>query len=161
MELWDVFGIINTGWLHHPAFKKWCVSCERGFADNLGEESQVAAPSRDSSATCLCLSLRNEERNLWALPGRNLSLDMLEWAPWGRAHHSHTRWLCTAKPQNAALGAGLQISVLCRFFRGHPPRCHLALLCRGWWLGWSLWGWHLQVRYHRVKSTMGKCLVDF
>lgn len=75
MELWDVFSIINTGWLHHPAFKKRCVSsCERGFADNLGEESQVAAPSRDSSATCLCLSLRNEERKLWALPSRNLSL---------------------------------------------------------------------------------------
>lgn len=67
----------------------------------------------------------------------------------------------TAKPQNAALGAGLQIPVPCRFLRGCPPGCHPALLCQGWWLGWSLWGWHLQVRYHRVKSTMGKCLVDF
>lgn len=40
----------------------------------LEEESQVAVPSRDSSATCLCLSLRNGERHPWALPGGNLSV---------------------------------------------------------------------------------------
>lgn len=43
-ELWDVFSIINTGWLHHPALKNGVCSRGEGFADSLGEQSQVPVP---------------------------------------------------------------------------------------------------------------------
>lgn len=67
----------------------------------------------------------------------------------------------TAKPQNAAFGGWFADFLSWAGFSGvsHPgatcPCCARAA-------GWSLSGWHLRARYRAgVKSTMGKCLVDF
>lgn len=80
----------------------------------------------------------------------------------------HCSWNAphAAKPQNAALGAGLQISVLCRTLRvlqGSPTSVPPQVLCQGWWLvplRLAPPGALSQPRAG-VKSTMGKCPVDF
>lgn len=84
MELWDVFSIINTGWLHHPAFKKMvCVVLVREdlqtalerrarwlFPAGTAVPLVSASPSgtgREFSGLC-----RGESEPV---------LEMLEWAP--------------------------------------------------------------------------------
>lgn len=48
----------------------YAVLVREDLQTTLEEESQVAVPSRDSSATCLCLSLRNgEETSLGSARG--------------------------------------------------------------------------------------------
>lgn len=145
---------------------------ERGFADNLGEESQVPVPAGTAVplASASPSGMGREISGLcWVGICACFGLDMLEWAPWGQAHHSHMRWDNTALLRAAShcqtpkccSGGWFADFLSCAGFSGvsHPgatcPCCARAA-------GWSLSGWHLRARYRAgVKSTMGKCLVDF
>lgn len=123
----------------------------------------MAVPSRDSSATCLCLSLRNGKRNLWALPGGNLSLF---WRCWdGLLGGRHIVPIENGVFQTPKCCSGGCLADFCPV-QGPGGFAGVAATsrCCGRAGGRSLLGWHLRVCYRGragVKSTMGKCPLDF
>lgn len=174
-----------------------CSPGERGFADNLGEESWVSVPSREGSAASVLASP-------WGPTGREISglcpcakslggiyarvpgvgWRWVKWAPGGQPNHYRGRWVSSSgrntEPCSAALLPALQTLHIAPCYQ--IPKCCSeacsAVFCPVWGpacfagaahpaaaAAGPMASWHLRVRYRSrapgLKSTMGKCPVDF